>query len=178
MKGKRGVKDDQAGERLFKALRELEIQFLNGGHSVQTGMKALLTDHDCAYTHQMAKYLVEQSIVKKDPDKGNKNKPFYYYNGPRLSVKYCNDLYLQMKLDNKATEGMKAPKVDENIKRIEELKHSIDMRLIEIDNLKGQFDSLRKVSDKWRAEAGKEKVENDKLKKKIKKIKKLLKAVL
>lgn len=94
--------DAQAGEKLFRALRELEIQFLNGGHSVQTSIQKLLKDHKFTPANEMGKYLVAQSILKRDPDNGSHKKPYYFYNGPRLSVQYCNELILQMKIERAA----------------------------------------------------------------------------
>lgn len=90
------------GKRLFDALRELEIQFLNGGYSVQTSLNKLLKSYKVPYVKELTRFLIEQSIVKKDEKNSKVRKPFYWYNGEKLTVKYCNSLILQMKLGRSA----------------------------------------------------------------------------
>lgn len=123
------TQDKQIGEKLFTALRELEVQYLNGGYSVQTGVEALLKAHKCMWVHDMGKYLVAQSILVLDSKSSIRSRPYYYYNGPKLSVKYCNNLYTAMKLEKVTDKKISEPKVNNSNsipKMIMEVKEELE----------------------------------------------------
>jgi len=80
-----------AGEKLFKALRELEVAFLNDAGTVKTGLTVLMKKYDVPISNYVTKYLFENSIVKHS-DQSTKREPIIYWNGPRVSVQYCNEL--------------------------------------------------------------------------------------
>lgn len=101
-----------AGEALYKALRTLEIEFLNGGNSVVGSIHVLLGKYDVPYRQEMAKYLKSQSIIKRDENKGSYKTPYYWYNGPQLSVRYCNELFTQMKLEMSLNQTKSTPPAD------------------------------------------------------------------
>ena len=108
--GNRGPKpDEQAGEKLFRALRELEVAFLDDGRKLQVSLQGLLKKYNFTPRNEMGKYLIEQSIVKKDLSMSTHKKPWYYYNGPRLNLKVCNEWITGMRL-NKTLDEKEAAK--------------------------------------------------------------------